>query len=272
MIRPILFLSIAVCLMPVVGHADTDVDVIDLGYRHGAELLPVVENLLSAEGRISYDQRTNALIVIDTPENIRRIRSFIRKLDRPPESLRIHVRFDDTASESGGGISVHGKVSSGDAEIGTGRRRREGLTVTGNAGTTRREGRGDYFVQTLSGSPAYIRTGTDVPFRSGWHDLCRRYPSCSGGIEYVTVDTGFEVTPVVTGDKVRLTIVPRISDTHRGMIRFTEAATEVVATPGEWITIGGVNQTSSDAIAAVLQGGRRRQSENRTISLMVEVE
>lgn len=265
----ILFLAI---VAPAIACAATAVDVIELGYRHGETLLPVVENLLSVEGRVSYDRRTNAIIVIDTPERIQRVRSFVQKLDRPSESLRIHVRFDVASSESGGSVVVRGKVAAGDAQVGTGGRRRDGVTVAGETGTVRTEGRGEYFVQTLSGSPAFIRTGAAVPFHDGWRDLCRRYPSCSGGVEYRTVDTGFEVTPVVVGDKVRLAIVPRVSDMHRGMIRFTEAATELVVAPGEWVTVGGANRTADDAVAAVLQGGRRHRTENRTMSLMFEME
>ena len=50
--------------------------VFQINYRKAEEMEKTVQLLLSSEGRISVDKRTNSLIVKDYPENIRTVADF----------------------------------------------------------------------------------------------------------------------------------------------------------------------------------------------------
>ncbi|MBN8885990.1 MAG: type IV pilus secretin PilQ [Rudaea sp.] len=73
---------------------------------------------LSDRGRVSADDRTNTLLVIDTPEKVRSIRELVAKLDKPVQQVLIEARIvvatDNFARELGAkfGITGAGKVGS----------------------------------------------------------------------------------------------------------------------------------------------------------------
>jgi hypothetical protein len=53
-------------------------------------------------------------------------------------------------------------------------------------------------------------------------------------------------------------------------VRFTEAATRTVVPLGQWIAIGGADQSASEVVRAILQAGASRQSSGVSIQLMIE--
>jgi type II secretory pathway component GspD/PulD (secretin) len=92
-------------------------------------------------------------------------------------------------------------------------------------------------------------------------------------VQFQRVETGFEVKPVVAGDRVHIEIVPRISsleDKERGIIRLTEASTTVTVLKGQWVTIGGSSEQTNEAFRAILSTGSSRSSSTVSLSLMVE--
>ena len=48
--------------------AAKEVAVIKIQYRRAAELVPVVQSLLSDDGSVTVSQRVNSLVIVDTPE------------------------------------------------------------------------------------------------------------------------------------------------------------------------------------------------------------
>jgi type II secretory pathway component GspD/PulD (secretin) len=50
--------------------ADAAVEIISLTYRNPTEVLPLVKSMLSPDGKISADERTNSLIIVDSAEAI----------------------------------------------------------------------------------------------------------------------------------------------------------------------------------------------------------
>jgi type II secretory pathway component GspD/PulD (secretin) len=90
-------------------------------------------------------------------------------------------------------------------------------------------------------------------------------------VNFKTVETGFEIRPVVSGDNVRIDIVPRISRVGKGcVIHFTEAATSVVVPRGKWVTIGGISESKNEVIRDILSGGSTEKYPTSSMSLMVE--
>ncbi|WP_457572286.1 type IV pilus secretin PilQ [Desulfovulcanus sp.] len=66
---------------------------IQINYATAAQLEPKVKEFLSPRGKITFDERTNQLIVLDTASNLEQIRSVVEKLDRPERQVLIEARI-----------------------------------------------------------------------------------------------------------------------------------------------------------------------------------
>jgi type IV pilus assembly protein PilQ len=70
------------------------------------------EGFLSSRGSISFDERTNTLLVVDTPERVEQIRALVAKLDRPVQQVliesRVVVATDNFARELGAKFGISG--------------------------------------------------------------------------------------------------------------------------------------------------------------------
>lgn len=78
---------------------------------------------LSARGRVTYDERTNTLLVVDTPEQVAGIRELIVKLDKPVQQVliesRVVVANDNFARELGAKFGVSGGYQQNNTVIST---------------------------------------------------------------------------------------------------------------------------------------------------------
>lgn len=61
--------------------------------RTSSTSLDVSQSILSSRGNVTIDERTNQLIVKDTPRNIERVRELVRKLDIPVRQVLIESRI-----------------------------------------------------------------------------------------------------------------------------------------------------------------------------------
>jgi len=251
------------------------VDVIPVHYRDASEVVPIVETLLSSEGKVTFSARTHSLVVNDTPKSLENIRTFLKTFDTPVPQVRIRVKFHETESVRDRSASASGSVSGDDWKIVVGGNSNDGIEIRADEGRTDQKRISEYSVVTASGSPAYILTGLEIPHRQRWIYLCRRYAACTEDtITYQTIDTGMEILPVVVGERVNVKIIPRISDpTYAGgrvVSRFTRAATQLSVSLGEWVTIGGVGRDTNEVMRAILETGTGKQGENVSMSLLVE--
>ena len=89
---------------------------------------------------------------------------------------------------------------------------------------------------------------------------------------FQSVETGFEVTPTIAGDLVHLKIVPRAAygEGNEAIIRFYGARTELTASLGQWVEIGGTNSRSNDVIKEILSQSNARHRNPVSMLLMVE--
>lgn len=78
---------------------------------------------LSPRGRVTADERTNTLLVVDTPERVEEIRALVSKLDKPVQQVliesRVVVATDNFARELGAKFGVSGGYQSGNNIIST---------------------------------------------------------------------------------------------------------------------------------------------------------
>ncbi len=266
-------LLVLAAILAAASSSHAAVEVIALRHRSPSEVLPFVKPLLSAEGKISADDRTSHLIIVDSEEAIERVRQTLEILDRQAPQATIRVRFQETAGREDRSVAGGGRVSGDQWSVSGGRMRRsgEGVDVRVQDRSVSRSGDSEHFINVLSGSWAYIRVGQDVPISTNWVDLCRRYGRT---VAYRRIETGFDVRPVIRETLADVEIVPRISamgsDGRGEAVRFTEAATRTVVPLGQWIAIGGADQSASEVVRAILQAGASRQSSGVSIQLMIE--
>ena len=78
---------------------------------------------LSERGRVSADERTNTLLVVDTPDKVRAIRELVAKLDKPVQQVLIEARVvvatDNFARELGAKFGISGATTVGSSVVST---------------------------------------------------------------------------------------------------------------------------------------------------------
>lgn len=247
--------------------------VIPMQVRTAVEALPMVRPLLSSQGRAVADPRTNALLVVDDEAVIKRVREFLAGFDQPGKQGKIRVRFQESGATADRSIEARARASGENWSVTAGGpQRRDGVEVRLGDRRTDRQGTSEFFVLTVSGSSAYILVGEDLLYTQRWIDLSRRYARFTEMITVQRIETGMEVSPTFLKNHADIEIIPRISagGQEGGVIRFTEAATRVVAPYGQWVTIGGAVQHSNEVIQEILARGRGERSGALSISLLVE--
>ncbi|MGD9040143.1 MAG: secretin N-terminal domain-containing protein [Desulfobacteraceae bacterium] len=248
--------------------------VISLNFRDASGVLPLVETLLSPQGRATVDARTNSIVVSDDRVSVQKIRDFLAHIDKPVEQVTIRFRFQHSGASKDRDISASGKVSGDDWSVSVGReRKKEGVHVRAQdrEGSVARNS--ESFVRVLSGDAAYIRVGTEIPYTERWGYLCRRYARHVRKVDFQHMETGMEVRPVVTKERVHIEIIPRVSyrePGEKGVIRLSEASTRVSVAKGQWVTIGGHGQGSNEVIREILARRSAEDQASMSLSLMVE--
>lgn len=258
--------------LPCSVAVSAEVAVIKVQYRRAAELVPVVQSMLSPEGTITVSERTNSLVVVDTPEAIRRVHAYLDRFDRAVEQVRIHVRFQTQAAEQESTIEARGRVSADDLSVTTGGRQRDGIDISVEDRRRRQTSDSEAFVVAMSGSPAFIRTGRQIPYHRS-SVFFRRHAPGDRAVAWQYAESGFEVTPTVVGDSVHLKIIPRIAydDRRDAVIRFFGAQTELTVPIGQWVEIGGLADQQNEIIQEILSGSQGGENTATAMSLMVEI-
>jgi len=230
---------IAISLTLIVNSSQAEVAVIKVDHRNASDIFPLVESLLSPGGKSALDLRTNTIIVNDTSESVAKIKALVTEMDKPAEQVRIRLRFQETGVSKDTDLSASGRISGDRWSVATGRSRREGVHVRARDTRVNRQGSTESFISVMSGSFAYLWIGKDVPFTEQWVFLTRRYARVMERVNFLHVETGFEVRPVVSGNNAHIEIIPRISSLEkgdRGVVRFTEASTTMTVLKGQWVT------------------------------------
>jgi hypothetical protein len=273
-----LSLKVFLCFCLVVAAAlrcsfllAAEVDVIKVQYRRAAELVPIVQTMLSAEGTVTVSERTNSLVVVDTPEAIQRVHAYLERFDQPVEQVRIRVRFDTTGADEEQAVATRGRYSSDDLSVTTGGKERDGIDISVADRERRQKSYSESFVVAMTGSPAFIITGKEIPYHNG-SPFYRRYAPGGGTTTWQKVESGFEVTPIIVGDTAHLKIVPRLAydDRKDAVIRFFAAQKELTAPLGQWVEIGGAEEQQNEIFKEILS--QRKGGENTATSMFLMVE
>ncbi len=78
----------------------TTTEVFHTDYADAIMLKPTIEAVLTEVGGVVVDQRTNAIVVSDIPENMSTIESIVRELDNPTGQVLIEAQIVEVADEA----------------------------------------------------------------------------------------------------------------------------------------------------------------------------
>jgi len=254
--RPIpIVVALILSLAAPSGIAQYALEIIPLRHATVEQVLPTLRPLLEPGGTLTGQR--DQLIVRASPANVAEIRRALEAIDRAPRRLVILVRFDDAADASQRELGASGRISNRGSDI----------EVRAQDARSVREERVDQRIQVLEGGVARIFTGESRPVR-------RNIQTPAGTIGQQTIvvqETGFEVAPRVSGERVFLDIAPqRERFDARGGIQGQRLATSVVGRLGEWFEIGGVAERQSRDDRGLASAGEARSSASRRIWVKVE--
>ena len=260
-------------------------EVVTLGYRQADEVIPLLRPLLAPGGAVTGTN--NRLIIRTTPANLAELKQVLAVVDSRPRQLRISVRQGAMADAARDAASVSGSVGVGsNAQVTVptppGARRDPGIVV--QSGTNRVEGHAissrsaqdsgvTQTVQVLEGNSAFIRVGQSVPVTSTQVSRAPGAAQITQSTESVDADTGFYVTPRVSGDRVTLEIATardRVRNPNTGAVNIQRASTIVSGRLGEWIQVGGSSASADRTQSDLLARRRDTSRDERTIMLRVD--
>ncbi len=268
-------------------------EVIPLGYRSINEIIPLIRPLLAPAGSVSGLQ--GQLVVTATPQKMAEIRQLLATLDRAPARLLISVKRGNDRSDRQDSASIQGQagnlsINNGGVVIG-GRApgpphgRQDGLSVKMKSGSQIEQSSITQQVQVLEGREAYISAGEEFPVRN------RGTVTGPGGvygydnIEYYPAVTGFYVIPRLNGNEVLLQIntisrrrsslrilgrYPQQGWQSRQSVAVSNISTTARGRLGEWIAIGGIDQSGSARQNGIGAASRQQQGAKSQIFIRVE--
>ena len=283
-VRRIAVLAIFLSMVATVQAQQTVLEVIELKYRSADQIVPMLKPLLAPGGTISALQ--NRVIVRTTPQNLAELRKVLDAVDTMPKRLVISVRQEAAGTGLASEAEVSGSIGTDGARVtvpgsrsnqGAGAQVRKGDNVVRGrvlSSQSAATDRGVQTVQVLEGNEALIRVGQSVPIRSGNVILTPLSAQISESVEYRDVDTGFRVRPRVNGDRVTLEISSRrdtLADPNTQTFNVQRIDTVVSGRLGEWMDIGGVDQSRVQNEGSTLSRRTGSVSDDRKVFVKVDL-
>ena len=222
--------------------AIADTRVITLQNRTSVDLLPIAQNFVGKNGKVSA--YGNQLIVEAPASKIENLENLLAQLDKPAMRLLITV---DTSDSNLANTDPNTRVIS---------------TASRDGGTQQ--------IQTTEGTPAFIQTGQSVPLTSTQTDAYGRLLTQT---DYRNVTRGFYVTATVTGETVHLAISTtrdRMSQEQPDVVNTQSTDTHVSGPLGQWITLAGINDRNQADNAAQTRSYSTQSRDEVTVRVKVD--
>jgi type II secretory pathway component GspD/PulD (secretin) len=134
------------------------------------------------------------------------------------------------------------------------------------------------FTVVGSGSESILTVAAKVPYRDAvyYRDYATGRGYLATGVAFQEVGTSLRVSAtIMDAHQIRVRLTPRISyfsPERAGAIDFTEAATELVVTNGETISLGGVSTQLHEVTRHILGFSERRSTEEAAITLTATIQ
>ena len=256
----LLFLSIT-------ASAADRIEVIQLHGRSASEIIPIIQPLLDPGTAISA--QGYKLIIRGSESDIAQAHEIINQLDSPPKQLTISLRRGAESTFSRNDASATGTIKSGDARVsvngsGPAKIRLHETQRNINDDSIRR-------INVTEGRQAFIQTGQLIPVGERHIDQFGRK---NNTVRYQSANSGFYVVPRLSGDLVNLEILQNNTqiDRHgRQTLNTQSAGTTLRGRLGEWISIGGVSQQSTQSSSGILHSTRRSSHNDSQLYIKVDI-
>lgn len=250
------------------------VRVYEVRHRVAGELVPLVETVLGAEGRVVADARTNSLVLSGEPAGVESALTLLAALDVRLRTVVLRYASEDAASFAARGVRIDWRIEAGSFRVGSlgGPGKHAGTWVSVGLEEThrKRDGAQTGLLRILEGESGRIASGVSAPFtsrriRSGPHGRVVHEST-----QLVSAESGFEARPRLLGDgRIELALRPfhdRLGPD--GRIETAAAETRVVVSPGETLVIGSLVR-SERGDRRDLQARARRAEESGERLLLV---
>lgn len=233
--------------------------ILPLHHRLPEQVLPTLQPLVEAGGSITG--AGNQLFVRTSPQNLAELKQVLASLDQPMQRLLISVRQSQqqTGQQQAAGID---RVIVDD----------QGVQLNGRLQDSQRQGDSQLTqqVQTLDGSAALIRLGSQTPVLHRQVIQDRHGTRVIESMDYQQANSGFSVVPRVVGDQVTLDIQPQQETLQDGTLYHSGLRTTVSGRIGEWMEIGGVSQQQTTQQSALGSASQQQQQGGQTFWLKVD--
>jgi type II secretory pathway component GspD/PulD (secretin) len=261
-----IYLTTATLLFAIITATAAELVFIDLRNRTAEELLPILRPMAGSASLSGADYK---LFVRGEPADVARIREMLAVLDKAPQQLMVSVRYSTSAQKNHTDIRGAGTISNQGSNVALSGK---AVRSTADDGTTAS-------VRVLEGNGAHISTGQSVPVVSSFLVASRNGKGGTTGFatDYRELSTGFNVVPRVNGDRVVLEISAQqqnLSGNGAGSASTQRTTTTLAGKIGEWIELGGVDDSFDEQRSGVgIAGGSQRtatRSDRRAIAVKVE--
>jgi type II secretory pathway component GspD/PulD (secretin) len=270
--KQILTLLLLLFMVPAITLAESVVEAISVYNRPASEIQPLLMPLL--EGTDQVVANGDTLILKTTPERLQTIANLIRQLDNPPNNLLITViqSRDTTADQLNAGIGFGIRIPNENPDDPRGH---PGGYYTLNTQTIKRTNnhQNTQTIRTLEGATAHIKAGNTYPVTTyQTYPGVYGYPGVTQSTQFIEATTGFAVTPRLIGQQVVLDVSPW-SDTlnAQGQFQTQEAQTSIRVNLGEWVELGGIDESGQSSGNSSFSSSRQLGQNNLRILVKVDV-
>jgi hypothetical protein len=246
LLRAVLAAALAVAAGAL--FAQHPLEIIPLRHRTVEQVLPALQPLVEPGGTLSGSR--GQLFLRASPANVAEIKRALDAIDRPARRLQISVRFDDTEDRERRALGGSATVGSAGARV----------TVTAEESRRISGERVDQRLQVVEGGRAFIFAGQSRPLR------------VPGSTEIQDIESGFEVTPRLSGDRVVLEVAAQreTPGAHPGQVQGQRVATTVTTRLGEWVEVGGTGSQEARDDRGIGAARTTRATQSRRVWLKVE--
>jgi type II secretory pathway component GspD/PulD (secretin) len=263
----ILSLIFIILLSNISFAAGTIIEIIPVYNRPASEIQPLINPMLENTESVIADGSN--LIVKTTPDRLNEIKKLINNLDTRLNNLIITVIQSrrTTAEQLNAAARVNLNIPIDGFSKFSGR-------ISGYYGQTQNQSENEstQTIRTLEGSTAYIKAGNIYPIQSiQIYNSGYGYPAVSSSTQLIEATTGFAVTPRLAGQQAILDVSPWSDKANaRGQLKTQNAQSIIRVNLGEWVELGGIDETSQNSTNGNLSNNRQT-SENR-LHILVKVD
>ena len=259
------------------------IEIIPMKNRMVEEVIPIIKPLVVKGGTVTG--MNNQLIVKTTPSNIQLIKSILIQIDNAPRKLLISVTRNNNNkfSNEEGGFSIKydskniniTSPDTGEKGIIIQNKNDDGDVIRYRKSHEETEARENniFYINTLEGNPAFINTGQLIPIRNQTTVVTSGAVVVQDNIEHHNISSGFYITPKLRGDNVVLTVSPRfaqLNQNEKNVINVQNIDTTVHGKLGEWISLGGIDQSLRASDKRNLINKKQYNEEKSSILIKVD--